>query len=415
MNLRSKLKHMNWKRTLIICLLILLVAGGVVFWIFNTEPEARRQGATKKTAMLVDVVPVQMGGHHPTIVATGTVRPARRVQLSPRVGGYVLDIAQDFVPGGFVKEGQMLLQLDPADYENRLTLRKSELAQVQADLRIEQGNQNVARQDYQLLGDTLAPEREALVLRQPQLEAVRAQIKAAESAVTQAELNLERAVIRAPFDAQLITRNTNIGAQVGPGDSLGQLVGTDTYWVTATVPTSQLRWLRFPKQSWKEGAPVRLVSQTAWPEGAYRTGYLYKLLGTLESNTRMARVVIAVPDPLALRTENAGKPRLMVGAFVEAHLPGEQLGQVVRLDRDLLREDETVWVMQGDTLDIRNVKLALKDAKYAYIRSGLQTGDKVVKTNLSTVVEGAALRLPENEPSDSTVTSMRSNTLNTEQ
>lgn len=138
---------MNWKRTLLICLLILAVAAGVVFWIFNTEPEAQRQGATKKTAMLVEVEPVQMGNYQPTIVATGTVQPARQVRLSPRVTGQVVRITPSFVPGGFVQKGTLLLQLDPADFKNTLQLRESELAQVKADLEMEQGQQQVARQD----------------------------------------------------------------------------------------------------------------------------------------------------------------------------------------------------------------------------------------------------------------------------
>ena len=401
---------MNWKRTLLICILILAVAGGVVFWIFNTEPEAQRQGATKKTDMLVEVERVQMGTYQPTIVATGTVQPARQVQLSPMVMGQVVRITPSFVPGGFVQKGTLLLQLDPADFKNTLQLRESELAQVQADLEMEQGQQQVARQDYTLLGDTLSGEREALVLRKPQLNAVKARLKAAEASVDQARLNLERTAIRAPFDAQLLSRNANVGAQVGPGDSLGQLIGTDKYWVTVAIPTAQLQWLDFPKTAQQRGAPVKLTSPNAWKEGAYRTGYLFKLLGTLEGNTRMARAIVEVPDPLALKAENSGKPRLMIGAFLEAHLEGETMDSVVRLNRDLLREEETVWVMQKDSLDIRKVEVVLKDAEYAYVSSGLQAGDQIVQTNLSTVVEGAALRLPKASSADSSITSTDSRT-----
>lgn len=312
--------------------------------------------------------------------------------------------------GGFVQKGTLLLQLDPADFKNTLQLRESELAQVKADLQMEQGQQQVARQDYALLGDTLSREREALVLRKPQLNAVKARLKAAAAAVDQTRLNLERTAIRAPFDAQLLGRNANVGAQVGPGDSLGQLIGTDKYWVTVAIPTAQLKWLDFPKTARQRGAPVRLTSPNAWKEGAYRTGYLFKLLGTLEGNTRMARAIVEVPDPLALQPENTGKPRLMVGAFLGAHLEGEALDSVIRLSRDLLRENETVWVMQKDSLDIREVEVVLKDAEYAYIRSGLEAGEQVVQTNLSTVVEGAALRLPEASAADSSITSTDSRT-----
>jgi len=390
---------MNRTTTLLLSLLILAAAVGITYLIFSTEPEATREGATKKTAMLVDVQPAQSGTYQPNIIATGTVQPAQDIMLSPRVQGQIVRCSPAFVPGGFVKKGQLLLQIDPADFQNTLRLRESELAQARADLRIEQGQQNVARQDYEILGDTLPEARKALVLRQPQLESVRAQVKAAETAVEQAKLNLERSSIRAPFDAHILTRMANVGSQVAPGDRLGRLVGSDMYWVMATVPASKLRWLDFPQREGQRGSKVRLYDRSAWPEDSYREGYLYKLMGTLEGQTRMARVIVAVPDPLDLAQE-----QLMIGAFMDAHIQGKVLPPTVRVERDYLREDETVWVMTGDSLDIRKVDILLQDADYAYIRKGLSPGDRIVTTNLSTVTAGAKLRLEEQqEPvSDST-------------
>ncbi|HKK79454.1 MAG TPA: efflux RND transporter periplasmic adaptor subunit, partial [Phaeodactylibacter sp.] len=352
-----------------------------------------------KTAMLVDVESAQSGAYQPNIIATGTVQPAQDIMLSPRVQGQIVRRSPAFIPGGFVKKGQLLLQIDPADYQNTLRLRESELAQARADLRIEQGQQNVARQDYEMLGDTLPEARKALVLRQPQLQSVRARVEAAETAVEQAKLNLERSSIRAPFDAHILTRMANVGSQVAPGDRLGRLVGSDMYWVMATVPASKLRWLEFPQRDGQRGSKVMLHDRSAWPEGSYREGYLYKLMGTLEGQTRMARVIVAVPNPL-----DKAQEQLMIGAFMEAHIQGQVLPPTVRLERDYLREDETVWVMAGDSLDIREVDILLQDADYAYIQEGLSPGDRIVTTNLSTVTEGAKLRLEgQSQPaSDST-------------
>jgi len=390
---------MNRKTTLLLSLLILAAAVGITYLIFSTEPEATREGATKKTAMLVDVESAQSGAYQPNIIATGTVQPAQDIMLSPRVQGQIVRRSPAFVPGGFVKKGQLLLQIDPADYQNTLRLRESELAQARADLRIEQGQQNVARQDYEMLGDTLPEARKALVLRQPQLQSVRARVEAAETAVEQAKLNLERSSIRAPFDAHILTRMANVGSQVAPGDRLGRLVGSDMYWVMATVPASKLRWLEFLQRDGQRGSKVMLHDRSAWPEGSYREGYLYKLMGTLEGQTRMARVIVAVPNPL-----DKAQEQRMIGAFMEAHIQGQVLPPTVRLERDYLREDETVWVMAGDSLDIREVDILLQDADYAYIQEGLSPGDRIVTTNLSTVTEGAKLRLEgQSQPaSDST-------------
>jgi hypothetical protein len=107
----------------------------------------------------------------------------------------------------------------------------------------------------------------------------------------------------------------------------------------------------------------------------------------------MARVLISVPDPHARRADAPDRPRLMLGSYVEAQIQGARLPDVVRLNRDYLREDETVWVMEDGALSIRDVNVVLRDAQYAYVDEGLSDGDQVVTTNLATVRDGAPLRL----------------------
>jgi RND family efflux transporter MFP subunit len=387
---------MTWKTTLLICLALLLGAGGVTALIFATEPTAERTGATRETAMLVDVTTVNRDTVQPTIEAMGTVRPAQDIVLSPRVSGEIIRRSDAFAPGGYVEEGETLLQIDPSDYETALQQRESELRQAVADLNLEMGRQDVAQQDYQLLEDSLSEEDRALVLREPQLNAARSAVESARAAVEQAELNLERTSIEAPFDAHILSRNVNVGSQVGPGDALGRLVGLDTYWVEATVPVSTLRHLRLPENG-DPGSSVRIQNRSAWGEDAAREGRMFRIIGSLEGDTRMARVLVSVPDPHAYQSENADGPRLMIGSYVEAHMQGAPLEDVIRLNRDYLRSDDTVWEMEDGQLRIRDVSVAFRGAEYAYIDDGLADRAQVVTTNLSTVTEGAPLRLEGSE------------------
>jgi RND family efflux transporter MFP subunit len=381
---------MNWK-TLFICLAIFAAGAVATVLIFFTEPTAQRTGASKETAMLVEVTTVAPDTARPTIEAMGTVRPSQEIMLRPQVGGKIMDRADAFTPGGFVDAGTKLLQIDPSDYRNTLQEERSDLQQAQADLTLEQGQQNVAQQDYRQLQDTISGENRALVLRKPQLESARSQVQAAEAAVEQAQLNLQRTSITAPFDAHILQRDVNVGSQVAPGDRLGRLVGLDTYWVEATVPVSKLRWLRMPDNG-ETGARVRVRNRTAWPEGEYREGRLFRLVGSLEEDTRLARVLIEVPDPLA-REGNADRPRLLLGSYVEAQIRTERLDDVVRLNRDYVRDGETVWLMEDGTLRIRDVNVLFRDATHAYIDEGIDEETRVVTTNVSTVRDGAPLRL----------------------
>ena len=384
---------MNWKKTLLISLAILVVATVITFVIFRTEPTAKIGGATKETAMLVDIVSVTKGNYVPTIVTTGTVVPSKDILLSPRVSGEITYVSPNFIPGGYVQKGETLLQIDPSDYENTLQLRKSELLQAEAELNIEMGRQNVALKDFQLLEDEFNLQDKSLVLREPQLDAARSNVEAARAAVNQAKLDLQRTTVKAPFNAHILARNVNTGSQVSPGQNLGRLVGLDNYWIELTLPLSRLRWLSFPDSEEEKGAVVKIRNRSAWEENEWREGNLYKLIGALEGQTRMARILVVVEDPMAQKSDSVKKTPLILGSFMEAGIRANEIQNVFRLNRDYVRTNETVWVMENDKLQIRKVNIVFQDAEYAYIDSGLNNNDKVVTTNLSTVTEGVSLRV----------------------
>ncbi len=392
---------MNWKLTLAICLGLLLLATLAVFGIFMTEPEAKRTSATRRSAMLVELAGVEQGTFRPAIVATGSVRPEQEISLSPRVSGQVLSLSSSFTPGGFVDKGEVLLQIDPADYETAVLQRRSELHQAEAELAMEIGRQEQARRDYEELKGSISERYRTLVLREPQLNAAQAVVESARAALRQAELDLERTRVRAPFDAHVLSRDAHVGSQVAPGQVLGQLVGVDAYWVEANVPVSSLRWIAVPRDSGAsgddEGARVELRNRTAWPQGVYREGRVDRLVGALESETRMARVLIRVEDPLA-QAGAAGRPPLIVGSFVEARIEGKPIDDVIRMERSYLRQNDTVWLMEDKQLRIVPVEVVFSDDSHVYIGAGLQVGAQVVTTNLATVVEGASLRVAGEAP-----------------
>lgn len=372
---------------------LIVAVGGLALWVvFNTEPKAERGGATRETRMLVDVTTVSRGTHRPTIAATGTVEPARDIVLRPRVGGQVIAHAEGLEPGGIVDADVELIRLDPADYRHTLRQRRADLQQAEAELRRERGRQRAAKREYELSGRQLDGASEALALRQPQLASAQAAVESAQAGVERAQLDLDRTRIEAPFRAQVIEREVDVGSQVNVGDPLARLVGVATYWVEVTVPVAKLRWLEFAAGKEAGGAPVQIHNPGAWPDGVAREGRLFRLLGNLDDSTRMARVLVAVDDPLAL--DAPSKPRLLLGTFVEARMQGEAVADVVRLDRDYLRSNDTVWVMdEQDQLAIRDVAIAVRDSEYAYIREGLRDGERVVTSSLATVQDGAPLRL----------------------
>ncbi len=369
------------------------MGAGITALIFFTEPRAVRVGATKETAMLVEVTSVKKGTYRPTLTAMGTVVAAEDLTLSTRVEGIVVKRSPAFTPGGQVTKGHTLLRIEPVDYQNTLQQKKTALDQAIAELDLEMGRQSLAQKEFEMLGEALSDRDKALVLRRPQLNTAKSKVAAARVAVTQAELDLRRTRITAPFDAHILSRDVNVGSRVSPGDNLGRLVGVETYWVETTVPLSKLRRLSFPKRPAETGSPVRIRHKTAWPEGLYRDGRLHKLLGALEEKTRMARVLVAVDDPLNIRSPDTDRPPLIIGAYVEVQIQAETIDNVFRIERAHLRKGNTVWLMKENRLRIQPVRIAFQNEIHAFVESGLTDGDRVVTTNLSTVAEGAKLRV----------------------
>jgi RND family efflux transporter MFP subunit len=385
--------QLNWKKTIVTCTAILMLAAAVIVVIQLTEPTAQRSSASKRTAMLVELTRGEGGSFQPEIIVLGTVRPEQEIVLSPRVSGEIVSISEPFTPGGFVDEGAVLLQIDPSDYEVTLLQRKSELRQASAELDLELGRQDLAKKDYKELEGSISSEYKTLVLRAPQLSTAQSRVEATEAAVRRAELDLERTRIRAPFAAHILSREANVGSQVSPGEALGRLVGIEHYWVEAAVPVSNLQWIDFSADAETEESNVRVRNRAAWPEGIFRQGKVHRLIGALESQTRLARVLLTVADPLSHEPESAGLPPLMIGSFVEARIAGKPINDVTRINRDYVRQNDTIWINDGGMLQIRNVEIVFQDDRFAYIREGLSAEDQVITTNLATVFEGAALRV----------------------
>lgn len=378
-----------------ICVALLLLGAAALWLIFSTEPEAQREAATRQTAMLVQVTSPEVGDFRPEIEAMGTVMPASEIVLTPRVSGEVVERSAAFVPGGFLRKGDVVIRIDDADYRNALAQRESGLQQAIAELEIEKGRQDLAERDYRELKGTISEDNRALILREPQLRASEAAVQSARAAVEQARLDLERTIVRAPYDAQVLTREVNVGSLVTAGDPLGRLAGVDEYWVETTLALDDLRWLNFSDEENRHGSPVHIRHRTAWAPGQVREGHLFRLIGELEGNTRLARALVTVPDPLARNLDPSTAPSLMIGTFVECRIEGQEIPGALRLRREHLRANGSVWLMRDGKLVIQPVEIVFEDAEFAYITGGLARDDQVVTTSLATVKEGVPLRTSE--------------------
>ena len=372
---------------IIIILAALMTAG----YFTVTAPKAMRaRPAGQSSAPLVETMTITKENRHVVISAMGTVTPSRTVTLRSRVGGQILETSPEFAPGGLFRRGEVILRIDPKDYDLALRKQKSQLTQAQADLALERGKQDVARREVSLVKSISGKQvdNSSLALRKPQLAQAGASVESARVAYEQARLDLERTEIKAPFNCMVTGRSVEMGSQVSTQEALATLVGTDVYWVEAAVPVDELKWIVIPVFSGGRGSAVRIRTQA----GAERTGEVIRLMGELNAETRMAMVLIRVDDPLALQAEE--KPALLLlGGYVSVSITGRALDDIIRLPRSAFRDGSRIWLVENGNLSIRDVETVWRDRDFIYVRDGLTSGQAVVVSELAAPVQGMPLRV----------------------
>lgn len=376
-----------------VAVIVLLVAGAAVArLLIATRTEADRKPGSPRIT-LVEVIPAQTGIHQVQVEAMGTVRPAREAVLNPRVSGQVVGTGPGFIPGGHISSGDMLVQIDPTDYHLAVKQRQSDLARAQSELQLEEGRQAVARQDLALLNATGTVQDESLILRVPQYTAAQAAVASAQAALDRAELDVQRTTVRASFNAIVRSQDTDRGELVSSASRLGVLIGTDRYYVEVLVPVDELPWIQIPSLNHGEGASVTIQYEAGWGPGKTRQGNVIQLLPTLEQQGRMARVLVAVDDPLALTEENSGKPALIDGALVRAVIAGIHLENIFTLPASAVHDGNIIRLAtEKDTLELRPVVIIRRTRTEVIVKDGIKPGDKIIVSELSTPVLGMSLR-----------------------
>ncbi|MEN8148379.1 MAG: efflux RND transporter periplasmic adaptor subunit [Planctomycetota bacterium] len=391
-------------RTVVTGVLVpLLLIAAAVFGatkLIGSAPRAERHPPERR-ARLVSVTTVRGASAEAVVAAQGTVKAARSVAIQPRVSGEIVEMAPELSPGGIVARGGTLAKIDDADFHLAVAQRKADLLRAESDLAVEKGMQDVARDEYEMLGLDVDKANRELVLREPQLAAAHAKVASAQAALDRAKLDLARTTVRAPFNAIVRDRAIDVGAQVSSATRIATLEGTDEFWIEVVVPVDRLRWIRFPKAGEEAGAVVRVRHPAAWGEDRFREGAVLRLTGDLEEAGRMARVLVTVADPLSLTADHADSPPLLLGSYVRVEIAGRPLTDTIALDRSLLREGDRVWVMTGEgKLEIRPVTVLFRDTRQVYVSKGLAEGERVVTTNLTSPVDGMPLRTADAAPAE---------------
>jgi RND family efflux transporter MFP subunit len=391
-----------------VLILVAAVAAARALMLAKPEVAARPQA---KRELPVMVLRAQPAAHPIELQGLGEVKPVRRLVMQSEVSGRVVERNGALMPGGLLLRGEPLVRVDGRDHATVVAAQTAAVEQATAAMVEERGRKQVAEFEWQASAQQLSEDARKFALRETHARSVEASVSSARSQLDKARRDLAKTQVKVPFDALVLEASVELGQLVTPVASLATVVAIDRYWVEVAVPVSQLIHFEIPGVNLATGAkgsPAKVLLDAGAGVVIERTGFVERLLGQVDAKGRMARLLVAVDDPLGLAAARAfvaapetAKPRatlpLLLGSFVRVHIDGAPLVDTTELPRVALVDDESVWLVADGKLVRREVEVAWRNVDTVLVR-GLRAGDAVVTTPLASPTEGMVVRIEGEAP-----------------
>jgi multidrug efflux system membrane fusion protein len=335
---------------------VVLGACVLVTWYLLKNPPAQEKKEMPPTFVRVEGTVLNKTEYELRVRSQGTVQPRTRSTLLPEVSGKIIEISPSFRPGGFFGQGDVLMRLDPLDYETAIIIAKGTLAQAEVMLAEEKARADQAVENWRAMGRTGTPS--ALVTRAPQVAKAEADVASAKAQIVKAERDLERTTIRSPYACQVLEQAVDVGQFVSQGTILGRIFAVDYVEIRLPLPERESQFLKLPQSfrdqstATEDGAKVFLKSIVAGKPVAWE-GKIVRVEGSLDAETRQATAVAQVTDPYARRAD--GAPPLTIGAFVEAEISGEPLRDVYIIPRNAVRAGNEIILIDRPQNTLRRL------------------------------------------------------------
>ena len=330
----------------------------------------------------------------------GTVRPRTQISIIPEVAGRVIRISPSLRAGGFFEKDEVLLEIDPHDYEIAVTVAEGAEAQAAATLAEEEARAEQARENWKRLGKSGEPS--PLALREPQLKQAQANLAAAKAQVAQASRDLERTRIKGPFAGRVTEKLVDVGQYINSSTPIAEAYAVDYVEIRLPLRNDDLSFVDLPESyrnaevGENEGPAVRFVGRLGGEESEW-TGRIVRVEGSIDEQSRQLFVVAQVDDPY--RKPEAGGPPMKIGLFVDAFVDGKVLQDVFILPRAAVRPSgELLLIDEENKLSRQRVTPIFTDEKNIIVandpdgeKGGLAAGQVVCLTPLTYPADGASV------------------------
>lgn len=350
-------------------------------------PERPQRSAAPVQEMVVNAAPVRPRDYRIRLESYGTVQPRTKTTLTAQVSGQIVFVNPNIRDGGFFDKGDVLVSIDPRDYEANVRIAQAVLMDARQALADVSARSELAREDWRSLGNEGEPPE--LVLRLPQLEAARAAVISAEATLKKAELELERTRIAAPFAGRVLQKDADIGQVVSPNTEIAVIYATDSVEVRLPIRNRDLAYIDLPELYAGAATAVAgvnaqivsdLIGRTVWDATLVRTE------GAIDQSARQLHVIAHIEDPFSKSAD--GRPQLKIGQYVTAILEGHTLRDALVIPNSAIYQGSYVYVVENEVLQRRDIGITWQNDRDAIVEEGLGDGDILVTTPLGQVTSG---------------------------
>jgi RND family efflux transporter MFP subunit len=351
-------------KNIVLPLLVLAIAGLIAIAMVNSRADLPRKERDTVIPTVASVI-VEPGPVPVTIHSRGVVSPRWHIDLVSEVAGRVDWVAPEFLQGGEVAEGQLLLRIDPIDYE----------------VAVSDARAAVASAELALAEVQVVVKKAAIAEAQARLEAARARLRHAENDLANTE-------IRAPFDAVVDLKLVDLGQYVQKGAPIMTLLSTGMAEVRLPVVAADVPYVRFGEDKAGNWQQVTLTASFGSVDYSWQAR-LARLERRVDAETRVFFLVAEIDHPYDLSKQ----PRaLAMGLFVEATFKGDSIDNAVRLPRSAVHGSSHVYVVRQGKIYRQGVELVRREQDSVIVR-GLASGARVVLSRLDLMVDGMAVAL----------------------
>jgi len=406
MSLINEKKSPNYRKILL-PVIIIITTVILMMAIFKNPPASNRAKPSKAPQMTVEITTLAPITYQVMVQSFGTVKPRTQSVLFAQVSGQINYVSKQFRAGGFFEQGDVLIQLDDRDHRAEVNIAQASLMSAKQNLQEEYARVNQAKADWKRLGNGKAPN--ALVLRQPQYEAAKAQVLSAEAQLDKVKLSLERTSIVAPYAGRILKKNVDIGQVISSNTQLADIFAVDYVEIRLPIKNKDLPLMKLPEE-YRNAHEASEVNNSTSDKSNHNSSMISNvvissdLMGSQVWQGKIVRTESAI-DEISQQLyvvaqiirpydgEYNQGAQIKMGQYVTAEITGREVENALVIPSSAIYQGSYVYTVADGLLMRKEIQLGWQNGTESIVTQGLVAGDQLVLTSLGQVSSGTPVAI----------------------